>query len=121
MIGLADYRSGTTTRNSLVRKVENITYVPERKQSDILKEIHGEEAALDEPEVPISSTPEQVISYFEEIISNTKDRNKIHVFTLAIKWIRELEQRKRDEIAEKVKSFSQKKDEEELLKAVEIE
>lgn len=109
---MADYSANTTLRSGLVKDVVNITYTGGRKQSEILNEIHGEAQVSGEPEVPMSSTPEQVILYFEEIVADTSDMQKKHIYSQAIKWIKELEKRKADEVAEKIKNITSKRAEE---------
>lgn len=103
--------SVTTTENFGLRgfRRENITLKKPRMQSEILNEIPREQVVDKEPEVPVSNSPEQVMKYLSECASSTKDMQKKHIFTLAVKWIRENEDRKRAEIAEKVKAFANSK------------
>ena len=98
----------TTTENFGLRgfRREDITLKKPRMQSQILEEIPKERVVDREPEVPVSSSPEQVMNYLAECAVSTTDMQKKHIFTLAVKWIKELEERKQKEIAEKVKAFA---------------
>ena len=89
----------TTTKRGF--EVIDVTFRNMRKQSEILNEI-GEETDNDteEVELPSSLTPEQIISYFENIISSTEDRQKKKVFSQAIRFIKE-----RDEMRAKLKTY----------------
>ena len=82
----------TTTQKGF--RVEDVTFRKMRKQSEILNEgvVDTNPEEEEEVEVPNSLTPEQIITYFEQIISNTEDRQKKKVFSQAIRWIRELEE-----------------------------
>ena len=86
----------TTTKNGF--RVEDVTFRNMRKQSEILSEgvsdTSSNEEDEDTVEVPNSLTPEQIIAYFEQIISNTEDRQKKKVYSQTIRWIKELEEAK---------------------------
>ena len=98
----------TTTRNFGQFRREDITFSEPRMQSQILDEVPREQVTSAEPEPPVSSTPEQVIRWYEECIEKTSDKQKKHVYGLTVKWIKELEEKKQAEVAEKVKSFTSK-------------
>ena len=101
----------TTTRNFGMFRKEDITFKSPRLQSQILDELPSGQVESAEPDAPKSSTPEQVIRYYEECLSKTTDSDKRRIYALTIAWIRELEDRKNKEVAEKVKSFLHSSDE----------
>lgn len=82
-------QKGTTTRGGFT--VEDITFKHARRQNEIDKELGVEEETLQEIEVPISLTPEQVIDYYEQLISTTEETSKKVVFARTIRWIKELQ------------------------------
>lgn len=80
----------TTTRGGFT--VEDITFKQARRQNEIDKELGVEEETLQEiEEVPVSLTPEQVIDYYEQLISITEETSKKVVFARTIRWIKELQ------------------------------
>lgn len=78
----------TTTRGFTV---EDITYKHARRQSEIDKELGVEEPVAQEVEVPVSLTPEQVIAYYQGLISVSDNTNEKMVFSHTIRWIKELQ------------------------------
>ena len=79
----------TTTKNGF--RVEDITFRHARKQSQILDELPQEQIESgNTAQVPVSMTPEQVISYFESIVDTTRDAHEKKLYTTVIKWIEEL-------------------------------
>lgn len=82
----------TTTRNGF--KVEDITFKNARRQSEISL---AEENNSDTSDVvaPTSLTPEQVKSFFIQMIATAKDSNVKRVYSQTIKWVDELFELKR--------------------------
>lgn len=95
--------SCTTSRKGF--RVEDITFHSARKQNDILNEIPRDNSNDFEPEVPVSTTPEQVISYFNTIIDTTSDNNKKRIFTQAVRWIKEMGDLRKELISYKLKEM----------------
>lgn len=90
---------------SVFRK-EDITFHGARRQNQILNELPKENLERAEPDAPASTTPEQVINYFEECIRVTDDKQKKHIYSVTIKWIKELEQMKQNNVADKIKEIA---------------
>lgn len=95
--------SCTTSRMGF--RVEDITFHSARKQNDILNEIPKDNSNDFEPEVPVSTTPEQIISYFNTIIDTTSDNNKKRIFTQAVRWIKEMGDLRKELISYKLKEM----------------
>ena len=83
----------TTTRSGF--RVEDVTFHKARRQSEIVNElnldIEDEEITV---EAPKSLTPEQVIKYYENLISVTSDLDAKRVYAQTIRWIKEMQELK---------------------------
>ena len=72
-------------------RVEDITFKHARKQSEIDKELdQNNDIPEDDVKAPVSLTPEQVVSFYEQKIAVAKDSNEKRVYSQTIKWIYEL-------------------------------
>lgn len=66
---------------------EDISFHNARRQSEIENEIGKEQLVKDEVEVPVSTTPEQLIAYFRDCVEQENDRDKRHLYSQAAKYI----------------------------------
>ena len=74
-------------------RTEDITFKNARRQSAVEDELRAENPELyeeDEIEIPVSITPEQVISFYKQKIDVAKDSNEKRLYSQTIKWIIEL-------------------------------
>lgn len=98
----------TTTTHSFMR-VEDITFRGARKQSEIDKELGLEpEESTKAITTPVSLTPEQVKSFYFNLIKNTQDNNEKKVYAQTIKWIDELQTAKSELIKYQMKELREK-------------
>lgn len=92
----------TTTTNGF--RTEDITFRNARRQSEIDKEMPQDiESSEGEIQVPVSLTPEQVVSFYLLKIQIAKDSNEKRLYSQTISWIEELQKTKKELIALKNK------------------
>lgn len=97
----------TTTHNHM--RVEDITFRGARKQSEIDKEMGLEpEESTKAVTAPVSLTPEQVKSYYLNLIKNSQDSNEKRVYAQTIRWIDELQSTKSELIKYQMKELREK-------------
>ena len=80
----------TTTRNGF--RVDDITFRGVRKQSAIVDELGLNEEYSEEGDVvvPVSLTPEQVITFLNGKSENTHNMNERRLYQQLVKWVEEL-------------------------------
>lgn len=71
-------------------RVEDVSIKNARRQSDILNEIPQENVVSPEPEVPISTTIEQVKEFYLSSFKMTDDSSKKRVYAQTVMWLDEL-------------------------------
>ena len=80
----------TTTKNGF--RVDDITFRGVRKQSAIVDELGLNEVYSEEGDVvvPVSLTPEQVITFLNGKSENTHNMNERRLYQQLVKWVEEL-------------------------------
>ena len=79
----------TTTRNGF--RVQDITFKKARRQSEIDKEIENDTGVdRSNVSVPVSLTPEQVKSFYEQKIEATHNGQEKSLYRQTIRWIDEM-------------------------------
>lgn len=100
-------KSVTTTKNGF--RVDDITFRGVRKQSAIVDELGLNEEYSEEGDVvvPVSLTPEQVITFLNSKSENTHNMNERKLYQQLIKWVEELFDLKKKVVAleEKVATY----------------
>lgn len=100
-------KSVTTTKNGF--RVDDITFKGVRKQSAIVEELGLNEVYSEEGDVvvPVSLTPEQVITFLNSKSENTHNMNERKLYQQLIKWVEELFDLKKKVVAleEKVATY----------------
>lgn len=100
-------KSVTTTKNGF--RVDDITFKGVRKQSAIIDELGLNEEYSEEGDVvvPVSLTPEQVITFLNGKSENTHNMNERKLYQQLVKWVEELFDLKKKVVAleEKVATY----------------
>lgn len=107
----------TTTKNGFT--IEDVTYRHMRMQSQIKDEIEKPEVQEVHVKAPVSVTPEQVVDFYKVKILLAIDSNEKRVYSQTIRWIKELQEVKKELVSLKEKMIARSAEDEELEDIVE--
>lgn len=107
----------TTTKNGFT--VEDVTYRRMRMQSQIENEIEKPEVQEVHVKAPVSVTPEQISDFYKVKILQARDSNEKRVYSQTIRWIKELQEVKKELAVLKEKMIARSAEDEEIEDIVE--